>query len=314
MIPARESAATLPTAVASALAQDPKPDEVVVAVGPSQDATWSVAQRLASRDPDRVRVVDNPAGRTPDALNAAIAASTGQVIARLDAHAELPPGYLATAVATLARTHAGNVGGMQAPHAEDGFARCVAAAMRSPAGTGGASYRSGRRDGPVDTVYLGIFRREALEAVGGFDPTFVRNQDAELNLRLARAGYAVWLEPELIVAYRPRGSLRALARQYHGYGRWRRRTAEIHPGSLQVRQLAAPVLVAGLAGAALASLVTRRRWPFGLAAGSYLGAVGIAGAQAAERWRDAPGTAAALATMHLAWGVGFWTGPPRSDT
>ena len=311
IVPARDAAAGLEGAVTTALSQEPTPDEVVIAVGPSRDDTRGRAQALAAAHPDRVLVVDNPSGATADGLNAAIARARGQVLARVDAHAVLPPGYLATAVATLRRTGAGNVGGVQHPVGNTPMGRAVAAAMRSPAGTGGARYRSGGAEGPVDTVYLGVFRREALAAVGGFDPAFVRNQDAELNLRLTAAGYPVWFDPRLQVTYRPRQDLGSLARQYLGYGRWRRLTVRTHPGSLRARQLAAPLVVLALAGAGLASILSRDARPGTLVAGGYLGAVGLAGAHAAERPREAPATALALLTMHVSWGVGFLLGPPR---
>lgn len=310
VIPVRDAAGTLAAAVDAVLDQRPAAAEVVLAVSPSLDESWEVAERLRASDPDVIRLVDNPVGTTPAGLNAAIAASTGQVIARVDAHAVLPPGYLASAVQALRATGAGNVGGRQVPFAEDGFARAVAAAMRSPAGSGGAAYRGAREPGEVDTVYLGVFRREALEAVGGYDERFLRNQDAELNLRLAAAGYPVWYEPALEVSYRPRGSVAALARQYLGYGRWRRQTARTHPGTLQARQLAAPALVLGLAGAAACSLLTRDRRPFATAAGAYAAGVLAAGAQAVDEPGAAPATGLALATMHLSWGVGFLLGPP----
>ena len=313
VVPARNAGHTLPRAVEAALAQDPSPAEVVVAVGPSEDDTAEVAAALATEHRGLVRVVENPTGRTPDGLNAAIAAARGQVIARVDTHAVLPPGYLARALAALRATGAGNVGGIQRPTAEDGFARAVASAMRSPAGTGGARYRSGSVAGAVDTVYLGVFRREALEAVGGFDPTFTRNQDAELNLRLTRAGYLVWLEPDMVVAYHPRSTLAGLARQYLGYGRWRRHTARVHPGSLRARQLAAPAVVAGLLGSAVVSAAARDARPIAVAGGGYLAGVLAAGVQAADRLRDAPATALALAIMHVSWGVGFLQGPPSDE-
>lgn len=310
VIPARQAAQTLAVAVASVLVQVPPPAELAIAVGPSTDATAAVAARLAADDP-RVRVVDNPSGRTPDALNLAIAATSAPVVARVDAQSTLPAGYLAAALAALRATSAGNVGGLQVPVAADGFERAVAAAMRSPLGTGGAAYRSATEPGPVDTVYLGVFRREALDAVGGFDPMFVRNQDAELNLRLREAGYVVWLEPSMRVAYRPRGSVRALGSQYAQYGQWRRLTARRHPGSLRLRQLVPAAAVVALAGAAVISVVGRRPGPVGVVGGGYLGTVLAGGIHAAGSWRDGPRTAVALATMHLSWGVGFLIGPPR---
>jgi succinoglycan biosynthesis protein ExoA len=312
VIPARGCHATLEAAVASVLAQDPAPAEVVIAVGPSSDGTAALAARLAAEHP-QLRVVDNPSGRTPEALNTAIAASGGQIVARVDAQAQLPAGYLGAAVAALRGTSAANVGGLQIPTAETGFSRAVAAAMRSPLGTGGAAYRTATEPGPVDTVYLGVFRREALEAVGGFDPTFVRNQDAELNLRLREAGYVVWLEPAMRVAYRPRASVRALASQYLQYGRWRRLTARHHPGSLRPRQLVPPLVSAALVGAAGLSIATRDRRAVQLVAGGYMGVVGIGGLLASTKLSDVPGTTLALVVMHLSWGAGFLIGPPRGS-
>lgn len=310
VIPARAAGATVAVALRTALDQAPPVDEVVVACDPEDGSTRDAVAPFLTVDP-RVRLVDAPGGRTPVALNAAIAATTAHVVVRLDAHAELPPGYVARAVATLRETGAGNVGGRQAPVADGGFARGVAAAMASPVGAGGAAYRTGATPGPVDTVYLGVFRREALEAVGGYHDGMDRNQDAELNLRLTRAGYQVWFEPELSVAYHPRATVRALAAQYHQYGRWRRVTAALHPDSLQPRQLAPPLLVTALVVLLLQAPFTGW-WVLPAAATvGYAAALVAAGFSAAPRPTVALPTAVALATMHLAWGLGFLAGPPR---
>ncbi len=311
VIPARDSAATLAAAVDSALAQaTPGELEVVIAVGPSADATETLAGELAAAD-TRVRWVANPAGVTPAALNRAIAASHGEVVVRLDAHARLEPGYVATAIEVLRDTGAANVGGTQRPVAEAGFARAVAAAMRSPAGAGGAAYRTGTVPADVETVYLGVFRREALEAVGGFDERLVRNQDYELNHRLRQAGWRVRFDPRLAVDYRPRGSVRALARQYHDYGTWKRVVLREHPGSVKLRQLVPPALVAALLVTALIGLAGPW-WPFGLLVAGYVLGLAVAGVHAGGARPLGLATAVALGTMHLAWGTGFLVG--RRDT
>jgi succinoglycan biosynthesis protein ExoA len=151
-----------------------------------------------------------------------------------------------------------------------------------------------------------------LAAVGGFDRRMTRNQDAELNLRLTGAGYTVWFDPQLAVAYTPRATVRGLARQYRDYGRWRRVTAARHRGSLRPRQLAAPTLVAGLTAATVLAAATRRAEVAALPAGAYAAGLLAAGAHAT---RGGPAGAAraavALGTMHLSWGLGFWLGPPR---
>lgn len=283
-------------------------DDIVIAVGPSTDDTRDVAGRLGAED-QRVRIVDNPGGSTPAALNRAIAASTGDVIVRLDAHAELPPDYVARAVETLRATGAGNVGGRQVPEADAGFAAAVAAAMRSPLGSGGAAYRTGTTAGPVETVYLGVFRREALDAVGGFDERLLRNQDYELNHRLRQAGWQVWFDPRLEVRYHPRSTVRALARQYLDYGRFKRLVMREHPSSVRPRQLAPLVLVLGLLGSFVVGAILGAWWVLGVAVAGY-GALLLAGGLHADA-RRAPAVAVALATMHLSWGIGFLLGPPR---
>src|SRR3954463_5375973 len=85
----------LAEAVAAILAQDyPGPLDVVLALGPSTDRTAEVAAGLAGAHP-RIRTVENPTGRTPNGLNAAIALAEGEVVVRVDGHAMLPAGYVA---------------------------------------------------------------------------------------------------------------------------------------------------------------------------------------------------------------------------
>lgn len=298
----------LADAVARVLAQEYPGDlEVVCALGPSRDRTQEVAERLAAADP-RVRLVDNPSGRTPDALNAAIAASTHPVVVRVDGHAELSEGYIRAAVAELLRVGADNVGGLMYAQGRTTMEKAVAAAMRSPVGVGNARFHVGGEAGPADTVYLGVFRREALEAAGGYDTHFSRAQDWELNHRIRQAGGLVWFTPDLLVTYRPRGSFSALARQYFNYGRWRRVVAARHEGTINLRYLAPPTMVLGTTTAALLGAWWRPAW---LVPAGYVAGI-VAGGALAGRGEPLASRAllpAVLATMHWSWGIGFLTSP-----
>ena len=104
-----------------------------------------IARELAAADP-RVTVVDNPSGRIPAGNNAAIKASRFPVVARVDGHALLPPGYLKLAVQTLAETGADNVGGIMAAEGVTPFEQAVAWAMTSAAGVGRAAFHTGGAD------------------------------------------------------------------------------------------------------------------------------------------------------------------------
>lgn len=309
VIPARRAELLLPICLDSVLPQLRREDEVVVAAGDS--GTAAAARAIAMGDA-RIRVVENPAGTTPAALNVAIAAARHPVIIRIDAQSRIPDGYRDRSVALLIETSAVNVGGRQVARAERGVAAAIAVAMNSRLGHGGAAYRSGARGGPVDTVYLGCFRADALRAVGGYDERFTTNQDAELNERLRRAGGTVWLDPTIEVTYLPRATLRALARQFHAYGRGRAMTAQRHRGSLSRRQLAGPTLVLAL----LAGLVVLP-WtavPLGFCAAGY-GSLLLLGTllEGPDARRRLPVTVAALMVMHLAWGYGFLTAPRRAS-
>ncbi len=295
--------------------------DIVIAVGPSKDRTRAVADGIAAAN-DHVHVVDNPSGRTPSGLNAAIAHSTSDIVVRIDGHAMVPDDYVRTGVLTLQQTGADNVGGIMAAEGTTDFEKSVARAMTSRFGVGGASFHVGGEPGPALTVYLGCFRREALERVGGYDDSMVRAQDWEMNLRIRTSGGVVWFTPEMKVTYRPRPTLKALARQYHDYGRWRREVARRHPDTVSLRYLAAPTAVVGVGtGVVVAGIgaVTRQPWLVGLGLAAPLGYLALDLAASAQSAlspprlpaRSALALPAVYATMHGSWGLGFLRGRPR---
>jgi succinoglycan biosynthesis protein ExoA len=297
--------------------------ELVLAVGPCTDTTQDIAQRLAAGDP-RITVLANPSGRIPSALNAAVRASRHEVIVRVDARSRLPADYISLAVRTLRETGAVNVGGIMAAEGITPFQRAVAWAMTSPFGVGSARFHTGGGAGPSESAYLGAFRREALERIGGYDERYLRAEDWEMNHRLREAGGLVWFQPELRVPYRPRNSVRELASQYFQYGRWRRVVARQHAGTINLRYLAPPAAVlamlagvlAGIAGLAALAAGAAGWWPALLVAGfavplAYLlGVLAVTATAAGTLSRPALAKVpVVLATMHVCWGIGFLTSP-----
>ncbi|MEU6036342.1 glycosyltransferase family 2 protein [Actinomadura sp. NPDC047616] len=300
----------LADAVRRILSQDyPGELELVLAIGPSRDRTEEIAQRLATEDP-RVVVVPNPTGRTPQGLNIAIKASQYSIIVRVDGHSLLPPDYVRVAVETMEETGADNVGGIMAAEGITPFEKAVARAMTSKIGVGNARFHTGGEAGDVETVYLGTFRRSALERVGGYDETFVRAQDWEMNHRIRQTGGRIYFTPRMRVTYRPRPNLRALAKQYYHTGRWRRVVGREHQGTLSLRYLAPPMAVLAMAAGVVAGAFGF--WPGWLVPGAYAAGI-VAGAVVEGRglpvsaWVRLP---LVFATMHISWGVGFLTSPP----
>ncbi|WP_151952747.1 glycosyltransferase family 2 protein [Brevibacterium sp. Marseille-P9724] len=297
------------------------PKEIVIGLGPSTDRTTEIAERMAREDA-RVTVVHNPAGDTPTSLNLAIAETRYPVIIRVDAHSELPRNYAALGVDTLRETGAANVGGLMRAVGDTPFQKAVARAYMSPIGLGGPAYHSGAQAGPSESAYLGIFRREVFELLGGFDPTLRRGQDWELNLRIRAAGGLVWFNPELTVTYWPRADIRSVAQQFYATGKWRAEIVRRHSTRNSLRYFAPPVLVGGLAAAAVGTalqaagaarrLPTPVRWGIGAAqmgAATYAAAVSALAVSApdADR-REKAAFVAAVPTMHIAWGTGFIKG------
>jgi cellulose synthase/poly-beta-1,6-N-acetylglucosamine synthase-like glycosyltransferase len=324
IMPVRNEERDLVESVSSVLSQDyAGPLELVLAVGPSKDKTLQIAEKLAGDD-SRVTVVANPSGHIPSALNAALGAAKHDVLVRVDGHALLPPGYIATAVRTLEETGAVNVGGIMAAEGTTPFQRAVAWAMTSPAGVGSAKYHTGGQPGPAESVYLGTYRRSALDGVGGWDENYLRAEDWELNHRIRAAGGLIWFQPEMKVSYRPRATLSALGSQYFHYGRWRHVVARMHAGTINLRYLAPPTVVVAMLVGAVAGLVgllslaagAGGLWPFVLIAGFaapllYLLGVLAVTASAARTLsvRSLMVLPLVLATMHVCWGVGFLTSP-----
>ncbi|WP_269457085.1 glycosyltransferase family 2 protein [Agrococcus jejuensis] len=312
-------------AVATVMAQDyPGERELVLALGPSTDGTDAVAERLAAEDA-RIRLVPNPGMDIPIGLNLAIAASRHDVVVRVDAHTQIPADYTRLAVRALETSSAANVGGLMLATGDTPLQRAVARGYRSRIGLGGGSYHLGGEAGPTDSAYLGVFRRDALEAVGGYDESLRRGEDWELNYRLRQAGHLVWFDPALQVTYWPRETWPKLARQFHSTGVWRGELVRRIGASNGIRFFVPPALVVavalsvlvGLATALVALVATVPTWLavisalLGLAPAAYLvlllGAVVTTPGSLGDRLRFA----GVVAVMHLAWGTGFLQGVVR---
>jgi len=281
--------------------------EVILALGPSTDCTNQVAEALKSQFP--VKIVQNPTGKTPAGLNLAIKAAKNQIIVRVDAHSQLSPDYTKLAVQILNETKAANVGGVMKAVGHTSLQQAIAWAYGSRLGLGGGAYHVGGQAGPSDSVYLGVFRKEVLDKLGGFNEKMIRGQDWELNLRIRNSGELVYFDPRLEVTYYPRASITKLAKQFFDTGAWRAELTRTHIAKANPRYFAPPVAVlaisiglglflAGVGG--ILGLVPLAGYVFGL----LLAAVSTRGLSFAARLN----ILIALPTMHFCWGTGFISG------
>ncbi|HVT78709.1 MAG TPA: glycosyltransferase [Acidimicrobiales bacterium] len=252
---ADEPAARLQRMVDRVAAQTVGPLELLVAAPERDRAT--VDSLRAHGAVASVACVANPSGRRAPGLNQAVAAAACEVVHRVDARSLLAPSHVERCQKRLdVEPTIGVVGGRQHAVAVDGgvVARGVARALTNPWATGGASYRRPGAAGPVDTVYLGSFRRDELQAIGGYDERLDANEDFELCHRYRAQGQQVWLEDGLVVDYEARTGFDDVWRQYRAFGAskvrfWRARDET--PNTRQLVGLVAPVL--GVIGLGLAA-------------------------------------------------------------
>jgi succinoglycan biosynthesis protein ExoA len=312
IMPVFNEAAAIRASLAAVLDQDYPADrlEILVVDGGSTDETRAVVQEMIGNRP-LARLLENPQQIQATALNIGILAAQGEIVVRVDGRTYIAPDYVSQCVHHLIQGKADNVGGLMRPVGTTYVGRGVALAMSSPFGVGDAKFHYSTREQYVDTVYLGAYWRKTFEQIGLYDPAVHINEDYELNYRLRQAGGKILLSPAIQSTYTPRASLPALWRQYFVYGRQKVRTLQKHRGSLRWRQTVAP----GLVGALLSTLFGGFFWkPFrfflGLVAGCYLLVDLVASTIEASRggWRYWPVLPLIFATIHFAWGLGFWFG------
>lgn len=293
--------------------------EIVVVDGRSEDNTRALIEEFKRDRPDVVVVeVDNPARNIPSALNLGIAAARGHIIARMDAHATPSPGYIRRCVEVLRQKGVGIVG--MPCHVRPGDATLTAQAIANgvshPFGIGDATYRLDHGAAPqeaVDTVAFACFRKSLWQELGGYNEVLLTNEDYDFNYRARMMGQQVILDRSGHCDYFARTTLRDLAKQYLRYGGWKARMVRLHPRSLRLRHLVAPLFVVSLVLLALLGTLWPSFWALlGIEIGLYL--LFALGSSLAITSKRRGGMSLFLlmpvvfATIHLAWGSSFLLG------
>jgi glycosyltransferase involved in cell wall biosynthesis len=287
--------------------------EVLVLDGMSDDGTQAAIEAVVARAPT-VRLVANPGRVVPTGLNAGIRAARGEIIVRMDAHNEYPPDYIERLVWWLRETGADNVGGacVTRPASDSAVGRAIAVALAHPFGVGNAHFRLGASSlREVDTVPFGCFRRSLFDRVGLFDEELVRNQDDEMNFRIARAGGRILLVPDVVSYYYARPSWPKLATMYYQYGYYKPLVALKVGRIMTLRQTLPAIFTAAvLAGAALATRVPQARVAWLAMLGIYGVAAALATGSAVPRLGARPALALFLTfpILHLSYGWGYLRG------
>ena len=197
------------------------------------------------------------------------------------------------------------------------FGCAVSAVTTSPLGVGPGRFHYSEKLEEVETVYLGIFGREFVIKVGGYDEKNLQwaAEDQELNYRIRKAGGKILLDPRITSTYFPRNNPRALARQYHNYGMCKASTLAKHKMLPYWRPMVPAIMVMSTLIWIIGAIFLGRTLLSALPLGLYAIAAIAIGLQMGKKQKCKPHLVAyALSICHWCYGFGFWRGVFRIVT
>ena len=311
LIPVYNEQQYLPALFSSLLRQDyPKSAmEILFIDGASEDRTAEMVRAFIRENPN-ARLLDNSRRIIPAALNIGIREARGEYLMRLDAHAEYADDYISQCMRTILETGADNVGGPTVAKGKNPVQQAVAAAFMSPFALGGGGHHRADYEGYADTVFLGTFRKQTLEALGGYDEHLPRAEDDDLNYRLTRSGGKIYISPKIQSVYYPRSRYTDVWRQYVGFGRAKAAGIRKHRAVASLTHLVPCLFVAFLLLGPLAALLAPVLWyPYAGVLCLYL----LLDLWFSLRSGEVHGAGKARLfyvhiLIHLAYGCGFWAG------
>jgi glycosyltransferase involved in cell wall biosynthesis len=219
--------------------------EVLVIDGNSSDGTKEIIKYYSDKY-NYIKLIENPFCDTISSLNLGIKNARGNIIVRVDGHTVLEEDYIETATKILNKTGADNVGGLMRPIGNKYIQKSIALAMSSIFGIGWGKFHYSLKEGFVDTVYLGVFKREIFEKLGYFDPDMPFNEDNEYNLRITISGGKIYLSPKIKSYYFPRDNLKDLAKQFFRYGFYKPKILKKYKRIFSSRHIVPLIFILGI--------------------------------------------------------------------
>jgi GT2 family glycosyltransferase len=185
VVPVRDDAARLRRCLESIAANDYAAEcvEVIVIDNGSRDGSADVARQCGAT------VLQITGVGVAGLRNRGAAAARGQILAFVDADHEIDAHWVRQAVTALACPGVAAAGAPCVPPADGTWVQLRYDGLRE------------RVDEPVDVAWLGsgnlAIRRDAFDAMGGFDTSLETCEDVDLCQRLGAAGYRILCDPKL---------------------------------------------------------------------------------------------------------------------
>lgn len=216
--------------------------EILLADSASTDGTKAYMERFAREHGQEfygVKVLDNPGKTLARGWNVLLQTFTGDVILRVDAHANIPPDFVSKNAACL---ESGEwVSGGQRPcvlESPTKWQKTLLLAENSLFGSSIASFRRNVGKMYAKSLFHGAYRREVFETIGGYNEELGRTEDNEVHYRMRKAGFRLCFDPSIISYQHVRSSLKKMARQKYGNGKWVGLTVGVCPGCLSLYHFA----------------------------------------------------------------------------
>ena len=272
IMPVRNEARTITEALDAIARQDYPPDriEVVIIDGNSTDQTATIIREWMKHD-TRIKFIEGPYN-CPAAMNIGIRESQGSIVAKIDGHGYVNPSFLRVAVNFLIEhPMCAGVGGRIAPIGRTRTARSNMYARFSRFGVGSSPYTEPHTIHLTNSVQCGVYIKDHLIRVGGFDSKLQFGEDEELNHRLIRAGFTIVLHADMVFHYYVRPTFSGLYRQYQNYGAARLKVVRKSPDFFRMKYIVPVTVVVALIAAALLALIsTKYVVPAAIIYGTYL--------------------------------------------
>lgn len=283
--------------------------EVLVCDGCSDDSTQDIIKEYNIKYP-QIKLVINEKRVAPTAMNLGIKAAVGEIIVIFGAHAYMDRDYIKICVEKLKSSDIACVGGRIINISEGSTAEAISFSMGSPFGVGNALFRFSEKEQLVDTVAFGAYRKSIFDEIGYFDEELVRNQDDELNFRIAKSGNKILLAPDIISHYYTRGSFSKLWTQYFQYGFWKVRVIQKHKKPAALRHLIPLLFVISLIGGMVLSPFSKIvEYLFITELILYLAGAATFSLRASKgKFKYVPRMIIAFLILHLSYGMGFLEG------
>ena len=224
--------------------------EILVAEGHSKDNTHKILKEYAKKYKN-ILLLKNPTGNTSIGRNICIEHATGDMLMNYSGHVTAEKNLLKILALKLSElpkeivaVGCSNV----SPEKQNFVGKLAGVVFSSFMGGKNLFVQNAEFEEECYSTHVSFacYRRKPVEDVGNFDPEFWCGQDAELDLRLLKAGYKILYTPKTKTYHYKRSTVKSLFRQMYRYGIARAKMVKKHPKTLKIFHLLGPGFITGI--------------------------------------------------------------------